>query len=218
MAVWEEKQISKYGKKETARLFQYFQMYRDQTPPRSVGRLHKQLIESSKKSSKKSSKVPQLTTLYVYCKDFNWVERAEAYDQHQIDQYRESKELQWSKVFSDVADFSSDEISDSKDFVKFSKKVITDALNMYNNNEISLKEFNRYVESVTKSYISAVELVHKYDPTLKEKQGSSTINNINQVGDGNHATFHNLMQKKGDVIDEYLQDEDRRRKGKQDTG
>ena len=212
MAIWNEKQTSKYGKKETARLFQYFQMYRDQTPPRSVGRLHKEILKSSKQSSKKSSKVPQLTTLYVYCKDFNWVGRAEAYDQHQIDQYRENKELQLSKVFSDVADFSTEEISDSKDFVKFSKKVITDALKMYNNDEISLKEFNRYVESATKSYISAVELVHGYDPTVKAKASSNTVNNVNQVGDGNQVTFHGLMNKKGDVIDEYLERKDNRGK------
>ena len=212
MAIWNEKQISKYGKKETERLFQYFQMYRDQTPPRSIKRLHEALLESVNETGGKSGRVLKLHTLYTYSTEFNWVERVKAYDQHQIDQYRENKELQLSKVFSDVADFSTEEISDSKDFVKFSKKVITDALKMYNNDEISLKEFNRYVESATKSYISAVELVHGYDPTVKAKASSNTVNNVNQVGDGNAVTFHGLMNKKGDVIDEYLERKDSRGK------
>ena len=213
MAVWEEKQVSKYGKKETDKPFEYFQRYLNQTPPRSVKRLHESLLKAQNESQSKTQKILKLSTLYDYCLKFNWVDRAKAYDQHQIDQYRENKELQLSKVFSDVADFSTEEISDSKDFVKFSKKVITDALKMYNNDEISLKEFNRYVESATKSYISAVELVHGYDPTVKAKASSNTVNNVNQVGDGNQVTFHGLMNKKGDVIDEYLERKDSRGKG-----
>ena len=214
MAVWEEKQVSKYGKKETDKPFEYFKRYLNQTPPRSVKRLHESLLKAQNESQSKTQKILKLSTLYDYCLKFNWVDRAKAYDQHQIDQYRENKELQLSKVFSDVADFSTEEISDSKDFVKFSKKVITDALKMYNNDEISLKEFNRYVESATKSYISAVELVHGYDPTVKAKASSNTVNNVNQLGDGNQVTFHGLMNKKGDVIDEYLERKDNRGKSK----
>ena len=214
MPIWEEKQTSKYGKKETDKPFEYFQRYLNQTPPRSVKRLHEALLKAQKESQGKSQKILKLSTLYDYCLKFKWVERAKAYDQHQIDQYRENKELQLSKVYSDVADFSTKEIQNSVDFVKFSKKVITDALKLYNNDEISLKEFNRYVESTTKTYCDAVKLIHGYDPTTNNKQPNNTINNVNQVGDGNRATFHGLMQKKGDVIDEYLQGEDNRRESK----
>ena len=206
MAIWDEKQISKYGKKETDRPFHYFQMYLDQTPPRSVRELHDDL-KSGKKSGRKSGKVLQLKTLYGYCTEFNWVERAKAYDQYKITSRRENKELQLSGVYSDVAEFSTKEIHDSIDFVKFSKKVISDALKLYNAGEISLEKFNKYVESTTKTYKSAVELVHGYDPTPVMKEGH-TFNNINQVGKENHMTFQDLFDKKGDVIDEVLDDED----------
>ena len=211
MAIWDEKQVSKYGKKETDRPFHYFQMYLDQTPPRSVKDLHEYLKKSQKesqnKSQNKSQKVLQLKTLYDYCLKFNWVERAKAYDQYKITSRRENKELQLSGVYSDVADFSSQEVQDSIDFVKFSKKVISDALKLYNAGEISLEKFNKYVESTTKTYKSAVELVHGYDPTPVMKEGH-TFNNINQVGKENHMTFQDLFERKGDVIDEVLDDED----------
>ena len=215
MRIWEERQVSKYGKKETNRMFQYFQMYLQQTPPRSVKRLHDNLERSNEKSKEESkAKIPKFETLVNYCAVFNWVERANAYDQYQIELNRKNKELQLSKVYSDVADFNADELSISISLVDYPKKVIYDALKKYNNGEIVLDEFNKYVGDAIKNYRNAVELVQEYDPTPTGVVVNN--NNVNQMGDDNQLTFHNLMREKGDVIDEYLRDEDQR-KGEQDT-
>ena len=203
MRIWEERQVSKYGKKETNRLFQYFQMYLQQTPPRSVKRLHETLENSSNNSNNSSStKIPKYDTLRDYCLKYNWVARAEAYDNHLIEQNRKNKELQLSKVYSDVADFNADELSNSISLVDYPKKVIYDALKKYDNNEIGLEEFNKYVGDAIKNYRNAVELVQEYDPTPAMDKGV-TVNN-NQI-QNNTPTFHELMNT--DLLMELTDDE-----------
>ena len=102
--IWTVKSRSIFdGKTETNRQFQYFQQYLLQDGRRSVRRLHEDLEKSNKKSNKMSSKkIPKYETLRNYCHKFNWVERAEAYDEYQITLNFRKKELQLSKLYSDV--------------------------------------------------------------------------------------------------------------------
>lgn len=204
--IWEETRTGKFGRKETKRIFQYFQMYLNQSRPRSVPRLHKTLVESP---DVYNGTLPSLKTLQNYCGEFGWVERVEAYDQHLIDSYRKNKEVQLAKVYSDVADFNVDELDDSIDLVDYPKKIIHEALQKYEANKITLNEFNKYVESVSKTYASFVELVQGYDPSNKS-QSKSSFTNVNQIGKDNQMTFREFFEKKGEVIEELARDKESR--------
>ena len=213
MRIWEERQVGKYGRKETKRAFHYFQMYLNQEGRRSVRRLHEELKKTAGKTvGKTAGKIPRFNTLVSYCRDFRWVERVNAYDDYLIERNRKNKELQLAKVYSDVADFSSKEISSSVSLVDYPKKVIGDALNLYNDDKIGLDEFNKYVVSASKTYKDLVGVVHGYDPTLSQNKGA-TLNNINQVGNRNSMSFQDLLERKVSVIDEVTDDEESRETG-----
>ena len=200
--IWEERRVGRHGQKETNRVFQYFQMYLNQSRPRSIPRLHKTLLKSP---DTYNGTIPKLKTLQNYSGEFGWVERVNAYDQHLIDSYRKNKEVQLAKVYSDVADFNVDELDDSIDLVDYPKKIIHEALQEYEANKITLNEFNKYVESVSKTYASFVELVQGYDPSNKS-QSKSSFTNVNQIGKDNQMTFREFFEKKGDVIEELARD------------
>lgn len=201
--IWEERRLSKHGRKETDRLFQYFQLYLNQSRPRSVPRLHKYLLESHENYD---GTIPKLKTLWHYCGEFSWVKRAKAYDQYLLDVNRKNKELLLSQVYCDVANFNLDELKKSIDLVDYPKKVIADALRKYEADEINLDKFNKYVESVAKTYANLVELVQGYDPSSKKSGG--TVNNVNQIGKDNHMTFREFFEEKGDVIEELARDKE----------
>lgn len=200
--IWEERQIGRYGKKETKRAFHYFQLYLNQSHPRSISRLYKTFLKSNYDGAP-----PKLKTLWNYSSEFGWVKRVEAYDQHLIDVNRKNKELKLSQVYSDVADFNVDELKKSITLVDYPKKVIADALRKYEADEISLDKFNKYVESVSKTYASFVELVQGYDPSGKSKSGGS-FTNVNQIGNDNHMTFREFFEEKGEVIEELARDKE----------
>jgi hypothetical protein len=202
--IWEERRLGKHGKKETNRLYQYFQLYLNQDHPRSIPRLYKTLMESK---DTYNGTIPKVKTLWNYCSEFGWVERVEAYDQYLMDVNRKNKELKLSQVYSDVADFNVDELKKSIDLVDYPKKVIADALRKYEADEISLDKFNKYVESVSKTYASLVELVQGYDSSGKSKSGGS-FTNVNQIGKDNHMTFREFFEEKGDVIEELARDKE----------
>ena len=193
--IWEERCTGRYGKKESNRVFQYFQMYLNQDHPRSIPRLRKTLLEDEKNYN---GTIPKLKTLWNYCSEFSWVERVNAYDQYLIDMSRKNKEVQLAKVYSDVADFNVDELKKSIDLIEYPKKIISEALQKYEDDEISLNEFNKYVESVSKTYASFVELIQGYDPSNKS-QSKSSFTNVNQIGKDNQMTFREFFEKKGDV-------------------
>jgi hypothetical protein len=201
--IWEERYTGRYGRREAPRVFQYFQMYLTQSFPRSIPRLLRTLEEDK---DIYNGKIPKLKTLWNYCTEYSWVKRAEAYDRHLMDMNRKNKELQLAQVYSDVADFNVDELKKSIDLVDYPKKVIADALRKYEADEISLDKFNKYVESVSKTYASFVELVQGYDPSSKGKSGSFT--NVNQIGKENHMTFREFFEEKGDVIEELARDKE----------
>ena len=207
--IWTVKSESIFdGKPETSRQFQYFQQYLMQYGRRSVRRLHEDLEKSNKKSNKKSNiKIPKYETLRNYCHKFNWVKRVEAYDEYQITLNFRKKELQLSKLYSDVADFSLKELDSSIGLVDYPKTVLHDVLELYENDKISLDEFNKCVGSAIKNYRNAVELVHGYDPTRGKNK--ATVNNLNQFSSENYITFRDLFEEKGAVIDEILEDEER---------
>lgn len=201
--IWEEKQIGRHGKNETNRIFQYFQMYLNQDYPRNISRLHRTLLKNKDNCN---GPIPQLKTLWHYSSEFCWAKRVEAYEKHLMATYRKNKELKLAKVFSDVADFNVDELKESIDLVDYPKKVIADALRKYEADEIDLDQFNKYVESVTKTYANLVGLVQSYDPSSKGKSGSFT--NVNQIGKDNHMTFREFFEEKGDVIEELACDKE----------
>ena len=218
MEIWEERQISKYGKKETDRLYHYFQMYLAQNGQRSVKRLHEDL-ENSKNNSKNTSKnrVPKIETLRTYCLEFHWVDRVKAYDQHQLDLAREKREEANLRAEVGVSQFHEEEVPRGIARVGYSTEALSDAQKSYENGDLSLKEYIYFLDVLSRVYNRDLESVDKLAP-VPEKDRGTVINNLNGNNNHMHQTFHGLMQKKGDVIDEYLRDEDRRREGKSDTG
>ena len=197
--IWEIKSESIFdGKPETSRQFQYFQQYLMQDGRRSVRRLHEDLEKSNKKSNKMSSKkIPKYETLRNYCHKFNWVDRLKAYDQHQMNLMREKREVQYSKIASNVADFNLKELDSSILFVDYSKTVLHDALELYEAGEISLHEFNKFIMDGIKTYCNCVKFVQSYDP-----MDDAVFNDSSPS-----VTFQDLFKKKGAVIDEFLEDE-----------
>ena len=108
---------------------------------------------------------------------------------------REKKEIQYSKLSTNVVDFILKELDSSIMFVDYSKTVLHDALKLYEDGEISLSEFNRFIMDGGKTYRDFVKFVQSYDP----------MDDI--VFNDNHLTFQDLFEKKGSVIDEILEDE-----------
>ena len=188
--IWAVKSKSIFdGKPETSRQFQYFQQYLMQDGRRSVRRLHEDLEKSNKKSN---IKIPKYETLRNYCHKFNWVKRAKAYDQHQMNLIREKREIQYSKLSTNVVDFILKELDSSIMFVDYSKTVLHDALKLYEGGEISLSEFTRFIMDGGESYRDFVKFVQSYDP----------MDDV--VFNDNHLTFQDLFDKKVAVIDEIF--------------
>ena len=203
--IWEMKALSIFDDKpETNRQFKYFQQYLLQGHDRSVKRLHKDLLKTNKKSN---IKIPKYETLRNYCHKFNWVKRAEAYDQYQLDLVKSITEEANLRASCSVSQFYNKEISRCTDRVGYSTKALSDAYESYISGELDLKTYTHILDLLSRIYNRDLDSLNKLNPILEIEKLTPIFNNINQIGEDNHANFHDLMQKKGDVIDEYLKSE-----------
>ena len=88
--------------------------------------------------------------------------------------------------------FSLKESDSSIGFVDYPRRVLHNALELYESCEIVLDEFNKCLGSAIRTYRNAMELVQGYDPT--RGKDVATVNNLNHVAWENHMTFINLFR------------------------
>ena len=203
MEIWEEKQTSKCGKKETALRYDYFLKYLHQKGRRSVRRVYEEL----KDSQQGKQKIPSFKTLRGYCTEFNWVKRAKAYDKFQ----RELKEEEKQKLLADdlleEARLNHEEMQRGYKQLPYVTKGI---VSLYEDLEAQRINSLEYASGMLR-LMTAYEKGNRGNKMVRppEEKPNPTINTINQIGD-NHASFHQLMQEKGEVIDELVRDRARR--------
>lgn len=202
MKIWEERRTSRYGKKETDRLFQYFQMYLAQEGQRSVRRLYEDLKSTNNPSN--SPRIPKYETLKNYCTVFNWVERVKAYDQYQQEQLLKQKEKNNLELSNKISEFRLKEFDVSTTRVKYPTKALHDAYKQYCDGVISLREYTDIIVSLNKAYDNGMETIDRLDPA----SGKNGVVVNNAVGDGNiitNHTFHELLNE--DLLQDLTDDE-----------
>lgn len=91
MNIWEERYYDEQYGLETPASFRYFQMYLQQSFPRSIKALHEHISEKRKAENKSEIKIK---TLYNYSMKWKWVKRAEAYDEYLKDLHFKTKEME----------------------------------------------------------------------------------------------------------------------------
>ena len=185
------------GKPETNGQFQYGR--------RSVRRLHEALEKSNKKSNKNSNiKIPKYETLRNYCHKFNWVKRAEAYDDYHNNLRKEEIERLMSDALLDEARFSHGEIIKSYEQLSY----ITNAFESLHDDllagHVSSLDYASGILKLMTAYEKAGKSTKYFRPDKDEK--GLIVNNINQVAKENHMTFQDIFREKVDVINELVKD------------
>lgn len=190
--IWEKRVTSKYGKKETPKQYNYFQKYLQQEGVRSVKRLHEELKSLGEKLGIKTI---SLKSLQSYCTDFDWVNRANAYDEYESKALLEEKQHNELLVSNKLAEFKLKELDNAKSYLEYSTWALQEAYKLYTNGEIDLNKYVKYMYTLAKAYDVALKALD----TFESKNIDRIIIN-NQNGDNNSinagcVTFHELMNE-----------------------
>ena len=187
--IWNVKSKSIFdGKPETNRQFQYFQQYLSQDGCRSVRRLHEDLEKSKNKSKEMSNiKIPKYETLGNYCYKFNWVKRAEAYDEYQNTLREEERRQLMSDSLLEEVKFNHSEMLRAYKQLSY----ITNAIESLHDDlvagRVSSLDYAYGMLKLMSAYEKGAKSTKYFRPDKDEK--GLTVNNINQVAKENHMTF-----------------------------
>lgn len=199
MEIWEERQVGKYGRKETKKQFHYFQKYLNQKGRRSVRRLYNDLKKTGQNPGKK---IPQFRTLRSYCHDFNWVDRVNAYDKYVEDLKKREREALLVDDLLEEAKLNHEEM---KRAYKQLSYITQGIVRLYEDLEANAINISTYASDMLK-FASAYEKMNKGAKLVRpvSDTDSPIFNNVTQVGE-NHASFYEFLKDKGTVIDDYVE-------------
>lgn len=200
MNIWEERyHDEKYGLEKPAS-FKYFQMYLQQSYPRSIKALCEKInLESESKNQAKTS----IKTLYNYSAKWKWVKRAEAYDEYLKDLHFKTKEME-------VMAWESEQLRVARERLKLHGETLESIHNAADDcfpltkrayaEEANERSYNQAIEAVYKLLYGGVirsENVNRSDVDLKADVSSDVkvTKSIDELNEENKKYLKDIFKE-----------------------
>lgn len=199
--IWEKRVTSKYGRKETPKQHYYFQQYLQQDGRRSVKRLHDELKSLGEKLGVKTISFKSLSS---YCTDFEWVNRANAYDEYRNKALLEEKQHNELLISHEIAKIKSKELENAHSLINDLIYASREAYKSFNDGKISIMEYTKILDTVSKAYDTVIKTVTGFESRDINKIIINNLNGDNNEATNNSVTFHELMNE--DLLRELTDD------------
>lgn len=194
MNIWEERYCDEKFGLETVASFNYFQQYLQQTFPRSIKALCKQINLQQASQGKSQTK---LDTFYKYSQKWKWVERAEAYDEY-------LKNLHFKTKEKEVMAWESEQLEFAKERAKYHLDTMQKIHNA-SNEDFPLTKKPYAEEANERAYNQSIESVYKilHGGVIKQENRTKTDMTVDAEVKQD-ITEHKTIEEKNKENDDYF--------------